>query len=140
MSTYRGYHKIVINGETFCDYNDLVEWPESAGGPNITREMLALPSGSQLPSLYLQLGNVEVTFSPKVTITWPDNQQSWNFYMTCVTTFAGVSDVLITHIDINGVESTYKIPAASVSVATENPSGPTTVSKLTIKGAAPVLQ
>jgi len=130
-----GYHKITIGGEPFCDYTDIVEWPAAGGG----KKYQVIPGYGAPAVAYLDEGNLEITFEPTVTITWPDNTQSWAFFMTSKS-FDGVADVLITHLDWSGVETIYKIASASVSVSTGNPSGPTTVSKLTIKGGLPQIQ
>ena len=122
------------------DYSDVVQRMPMSGGPMIQNSQLAYPSGNVTgPTFKSAVGNLSFKREFKITRQWSDNKKSNDFYETAVQTYAGVWDVLVSHLDYSGATTTYKYPNAQVELVVNEPIGVSTECTLTVTAGAAVL-
>jgi len=137
----RGTWKIVIGSTTLADYSDVVKRDSIDGGPMIQTEPLAF-SDAQFQAAR---GNYMITRNMTVTKTFVDsggsvaNKLAVDWFETAAQVFNGVYDVLLTHMDMAGVETSYQVLAANVKVVADEPIGITVILKVSISGGKSIL-
>jgi hypothetical protein len=128
----KGTWKISIGGSSFADYTDILQPEGIGGGPNI---MEIQGYGAAAP-VYLNLGNYKLPRRFTMTRTHASDTAAHAWYQTATATWAGVANVVLTHIDYSGTETTFTINGAKVEIEVETPIGPTTITRITITGGA----
>jgi len=140
MAIERGNWQIQIGPDPvaglLASYVEGVQAMPVEGGPLVQEESLALGTVKQ----YFDRGNFSAVRNFVITKEFPDNQQSYDFYLIGVLNFNGVKDVKLTRRDYTGTETKYKISAANVKLSIEEPIGVTCTIKLTVTGGKAVLQ
>ena len=126
----KGTWKISIGGASFADYTDILQPEGIGGGPTI----LKIPGYGAAAPMYLNLGNNERPRRFTMTRTHASDTAAHAWYQTATATWAGVANVVLTHIDYSGTETTYTITGAKVEIEVETPIGPTTTTRITITG------
>lgn len=132
----RGTWKIQIGDDVIADYTDVVKGDPVGGGPNVID-----PGGYGAPGVtFINLARRKIERRMTITITHDNNADSFDWYQTAAQTYAGVADVLITHRDNAGAETTYKITAANVTLTVEEPINVTSITHLVVTGGQAVKQ
>jgi len=125
-----GTWKIQVGPNELANYSDSVQRAPVTGGPVFQNETL-LGSAARFRTTR---GNWETVRQLTIVKEHSTNKAAVDFYETCVETYAGIYDVLLTHKDYSGVETTYKVAGALVQIETDEPIGVTTISRVTITG------
>ena len=131
----RGVIQIVVGGVALADYNDVVDRDPVDGGPVV--DEVEQPFADN--KAWFARGNFKGVRPMTLTKEFATNKLAWDFFELAAQTWNGVSDVLLTHKDYDGAETTYQITAASVRVVAAQPIGVTVISKVTITGGLAVL-
>jgi hypothetical protein len=130
---------ITVGGVALATITDIVKPEGVSGGPHITTEQLAAALGGTGAPLYQNLGNVEIVRRFTMTREHASDTDAHAWYQIGGPAFAGVADVLLTHVDIAGASASWTVAAAKVEIQVEPPVGPTTTTKITITGGPAVL-
>lgn len=127
---------MTIGVTVVADYPDVLAADPVSGGPVIQDESIA---GALAPKFF-DRGNKRFARRFRLTKEWPDNKQSAAWYMTDGPSLCGVANVLFTHMDYSGTETSWKVSAAKVEITVKEPIGVTTESEIVITGGLPIIQ
>jgi len=128
----KGTWKISIGGSSFADYTDILQPDGVSGGPVIQKFE---GYGAAAP-VFIPLGNTAITRAFTMTREHTSDTAAHAWYQTAIATWNGVANVVLTHVDYAGAETTFTINGAKVELEVTAPIGPTTITKIKITGGA----
>jgi hypothetical protein len=128
----KGTWKISIGGTAFADYTDILQPEGIGGGPNI----LEIQGYGAAAPVYWNLGNLKLPRAFTMTRQHSTDTLAHAWYQTAEATWGGVANVVLTHLDYAGTETTYTIAGCKVEISVATPIGPTTITKLNFTGGA----
>lgn len=126
----KGTWKISIGGAAFADYTDILQPEGIAGGPNI----IDVNGYGASAAMFLNLGNAKLARRFTMTREHATDTLAHAWYQAAAAVWAVVANVVLTHQDYAGVETTFTITGAKVEIEVATPIGPTTTTKLTFTG------
>jgi hypothetical protein len=129
----KGTWTITIGGSDFAGYTDIVTPDDNGGGPNI----LEIQGYGAAAPVFLNLGNFRLARKFTMTREHDTDTHAHDWFQTAAADWSGVADVVLTHMDYAGVETTYTIDGAKVELSVAQPIGPTTITKLAFTGGVP---
>ncbi|MEI8289800.1 MAG: hypothetical protein WCH99_10030 [Verrucomicrobiota bacterium] len=132
----RGTWKITVGGDDLATYEDIVKGEPITGGP----KFLPVEGYGAANIQWLDLGNEHLHRRFTMTREHPDNTESTDWYLTAAQQFNGVADVLLSHQDYAGAETSYLIAGAQVTVEVAEPVGVCSITTININGGIAVRQ
>jgi hypothetical protein len=121
---------ITIGGSPFADFTDIIN-PEGVEGGS---QVMPIEGYGAPAPVYLNLGNLKKTQSFTITRNWSTDTLANTWYQTGVDQFAGANSVQLTHLDYEGVQTTWTITSVKITLKINAPIGCTTIETLTLEG------
>src|ERR1041385_5445824 len=126
----KGTWKIALDGSTLVDYADVANPRDNDGGPLIQSDSLF--RGPAI--VHRERNNFELHLIFDITITQANNADAVSFFLKGPQTWCGVKDVVLSHKDHTGTETSFDIDAAAVRLRCQQPIGVLNLATLTIDG------
>lgn len=128
----RGNWKLSIGGSSFADYTDVLQPLDHSGGPMV----LEFPGYGAAAPYFSNLGNFKGARHYQLDRIHATDKAAHDWWQTAAATWAGVADVVLTHLNYDGTETTYTIAGAKIEISVGMPNGVSTTSKIIITGGA----